>query len=132
MKNSVGVVEIQSVTFGGPAGQLVLSSGEKLGPVTLAYEAYGKLNEDKTNAVLVEHALSGDAHAAGFHKGEKAPGWWDPMIGPGKAFDTDKYFIVCSNIIGGCQGSTGPSSVNPATGKPYGLDFPIITIADMI
>jgi homoserine O-acetyltransferase len=103
-----------------------------LGPVTLAYETYGALNRDKTNAILVAHALSGDAHAAGFHEGDSAPGWWDVMIGPGKAFDTDRYFVICSNVIGGCKGSTGPSSINPLTGKPYGLDFPVITIADMV
>jgi homoserine O-acetyltransferase len=80
----------------------------------------------------VVHALSGDAHAAGFHEGDTAPGWWDAMIGPGKAFDTDRYFVISSNVFGGCKGSTGPSSLNPKTGKPYGLDFPVITIADMV
>ncbi|PIP19772.1 MAG: homoserine O-acetyltransferase, partial [Candidatus Omnitrophica bacterium CG23_combo_of_CG06-09_8_20_14_all_41_10] len=93
---------------------------------------YGRLDKSKSNAVMVLHALSGDAHVAGFHKGDEKPGWWDDMIGPGKAFDTEKYFIICSNVIGGCKGSTGPSSLNAETGKPYGLDFPIITISDMI
>jgi homoserine O-acetyltransferase/O-succinyltransferase len=111
---------------------LTLESGQKLGPITLAYETYGQLNAEKSNAVLVLHALSGDAHAAGFHEGDKNSGWWDDMIGPGKAFDTEKYFVICSNIIGGCKGSTGPSSVNPKTGKPYALEFPVITIADMV
>ena len=107
--------------------------GERpLSPVTLAYETYGSLNADKSNAVLVLHALTGDAHAAGLHEGDKDPGWWDNMIGPGKAFDTDRYFIICSNVLGGCRGSTGPSSINPATGKPYGLDFPLITVGDMV
>ncbi len=90
------------------------------------------MNAERSNAVLILHALTGDAHAAGFHKGEDKPGWWDDMIGPGKAFDTRKYFVVCSNILGGCMGTTGPCSVNPKTGKRYGLDFPIITISDMV
>lgn len=110
-----------------------LDSGETLGPITLAYETYGRLNSDCSNAILILHALSGDAHAAGYHS-FKTPkvGWWDDCIGPGKAFDTNKYFIICSNVIGGCQGSTGPSSLNPATGKPYSLSFPVVTIADMV
>ena len=109
-----------------------LEKGGKLGPVTLAYETYGTLNSEKSNAILVVHALSGDAHAAGFHQGEEKPGWWDAMIGPGKAFDTEQYFILCSNVLGGCKGSTGPSSINPRTKKPYGLSFPAITIHDMV
>lgn len=109
-----------------------MESGEKLGPITLAYETYGELNAQKSNAVLVVHALSGDAHAASFRKGDLTPGWWDNLIGPGKGIDTNKYFVICSNIIGGCRGSTGPSSINPRTGKPYGLDFPSITIGDMV
>ena len=107
-------------------------SGKTLSPVTLAYETYGALNSDKSNAVLILHALTGDAHAAGFHEGDKDPGWWDNMIGPGKAFDTDRYFIICSNVIGGCRGSTGPAALNPKTGKPYALDFPLVTIGDMV
>jgi homoserine O-acetyltransferase len=131
--DSVGFVEPQQFTFVEPPQKLLLESGEYLaGPLTLAYETYGTLNAEKTNAILIEHAFSGDAHAAGYHKGDKDPGWWESMIGPGKAFDTDKYFIISSNVIGGCQGSTGPSSLNPATGKPYALDFPIITISDMV
>ena len=96
------------------------------------HKRYEVLNKDKSNAILVLHALSGDAHAAGVHKGEDDPGWWDDMIGPDKAFDTNKYFIICSNVIGGCKGSTGPSSLNPATGKPYALDFPFITSTQML
>jgi homoserine O-acetyltransferase len=107
-------------------------NGRTLSPVTLAYETYGVLNSDRSNAVLILHALTGDAHAAGFHEGDKDPGWWDTMIGPGKAFDTDRYFIICSNVIGGCRGSTGPASLNPKTGKPYALDFPLVTIGDMV
>lgn len=122
-------VETKYVTF---SEELVLKSGEKLKDVTLAYETYGTLNADKSNAILIFHALTGDAHAAGFHKDAKTPGWWDPMIGRGRAFDTDKYFIICANAIGGCKGSTGPSSINPKTGKPYGLSFPVITIEDMV
>jgi len=105
---------------------MALESGEMLSPVTLAYETYGELNAKKSNAVLVLHALSGDAHAAG------ANGWWGSIIGPGKGLDTNKYFVICSNVIGGCRGSTGPSSTNPKTGKPYGTDFPLITIGDMV
>lgn len=129
---SVGLVETKSFTFAQPPQELKLDGGQKLGPVTLAYETYGTLNSDKTNAILICHALSGDAHAAGFHGDDKEAGWWDAMIGPGKAFDTTKYFCICPNVIGGCKGSTGPSSINPKTGKPYGLDFPIITISDMV
>lgn len=129
---NIGIVETRYLTFAGPSQELVLESGERLGPVTLAYETYGKLDNDGANAILVFHALSGDAHAAGYHEGDERPGWWDNMIGPGKAFDTDKYFVICSNVIGGCKGSTGPGSENPVTGRPYGLDFPIITVGDMV
>ncbi len=131
--NSVGVVETQYFTFAEPPNEMVLECGLKLGPVTLAYETYGQLNADKSNAILVLHALTGDAHVAGIdpldpnHKP-----WWDTMVGPGKAFDTQKYFVICSNIIGGCKGSTGPISINPATNKPYALDFPMVTIPDMV
>ncbi|MBW6486113.1 MAG: homoserine O-acetyltransferase [Syntrophobacterales bacterium] len=131
-KQSVGSVQTKYFTFAEPPNELPLELGGKLGPVTIAYETYGELNGDKTNAILVCHALSADAHAAGYLEGEKDPGWWEGMIGPGKAFDTNKHFIICTNVIGGCKGSTGPSSVNPATGEPYALDFPSITIADMV
>ena len=129
---SLGIVETKYCTFAHAPHELELESGGRLGPVTLAYETYGKLNTRRSNAILIAHALSGDAHAAGFHEGDKDPGWWDTMIGPGKAFDTDKYFVICSNVLGGCQGSTGPSSINPKTGRPHGLDFPVITIKDMV
>lgn len=128
-KESVGIVKTQYYHL---PDDLVLEGGGTLSQVTIAYETYGKLNKDKSNVILVCHALSGDAHAAGWHKGDKKPGWWDIVIGPGKAFDTTKYFVVCSNSIGGCKGSTGPSSINPKTGRPYGLDFPMITILDMV
>ena len=103
-----------------------MESVEKLGPIKLAYETYGKLNAKRSNAILVLHALTGDAHAAG------QDGWWSNLIGSGKGIDTDKYFVICSNVIGGCKGSTGPSSINPKTGKPYGLSFPIISISDIV
>jgi homoserine O-acetyltransferase len=125
-------VQTKYLTLAGPPDELALESGEKLGPIMLAYETYGRLNDDRSNAILVFHALSGDAHAAGYHEGEDRPGWWDNMIGPGRAFDTDKYFVICSNVMGGCKGSTGPSSLNPRSGRPYGLDFPHITVRDMV
>ncbi len=131
-EKSVGIVETSFYTFCGPDSRMTLESGECLSQITLAYETYGRLNRDKSNAILVCHALSGDAHAAGVHEGQDNPGWWDEMIGPGKAFDTDKYFVICSNVVGGCKGSTGPGSTNPATGRPYALDFPFITISDMV
>ncbi|MDD3776114.1 MAG: homoserine O-acetyltransferase [Actinomycetota bacterium] len=112
---------------------LVLECGKELAPVNVAYETYGQLNQDRTNAILIFHALSGDSHAAFYHSSQdKKPGWWDFMIGPGKPFDTGKFFIICANVLGGCKGSTGPSSLNPGTGKPYGISFPPITITDML
>lgn len=125
---SVGIVETRFAEF----PELPLDSGLILAPVTIAYETYGRLNADGSNAVLILHALSGDAHVAGYHEGEVRPGWWDMMVGPGKAFDTDRYFIVCSNVIGGCRGSSGPSSLDPNTGRPYGLRFPVVTLPDMV
>jgi len=125
-------VETKNFTFAYPPDEMILESGEKLGQVTLAYETYGTLNEQRSNAILVLHALSGDAHAAGLFKGDRTIGWWDNLIGPGKGIDTDKYFVICSNVLGGCRGSTGPSSANPKTSKPYGADFPLITIGDMV
>ncbi len=129
---SLGVVETQYFTFCEPPQELTLKSGLKLGPITLAYETYGTLNADKSNAILIFHTLTSDAHAAGFKKDAEKPGWWDGMIGPGKAFDTNKYFLISSNVIGSCKGSTGPASINPKTGKPYGLSFPFVTIEDMV
>src|SRR6266849_2664903 len=109
-----------------------LENGASLTPVCVAYQTYGELNAATSNAILILHAFSGDAHAAGISAETGKPGWWDNMIGPGKAFDTEKYFIICSNVLGGCQGTTGPSSVNPQTGCPYALTFPVITIGDMV
>jgi len=110
---------------------LELESGVVLAPVDVAYETYGTLNEAKSNAILIVHAFSGDAHAAGVDA-EGRTGWWDNQIGPGKGFDTDKYFVISSNVLGGCKGSTGPSSINPATGERYAMTFPVITIGDMV
>lgn len=130
--NSVGIVQPQYFTFVEDE-PFRLESGAQLGPVTLAYETYGQLNADHSNAILIEHALSGSGHAAGYHSAEDPrPGWWDECIGPGKAFDTDRFFVICSNVIGSCYGSTGPMSDDPATGKPYGLSFPVVTIGDMV
>lgn len=126
---SVGLTETKYFKI---EGELKLDSGQKLKDVIIAYETYGQLNKEKNNAILVCHALSGDAHAAGWHTGDSKPGWWDMFIGPGKALDTSRFFIICSNVLGGCSGTTGPSSINPETGKEYGLDFPFITIKDMI
>jgi homoserine O-acetyltransferase/O-succinyltransferase len=131
-KTNIGIVKTEYYNFAPTLQEIELESGEKLSPIQLAYETYGQLNEEKSNAILVEHAFSGDAHAAGYHEGEDKPGWWDDIIGPDKALDTNKYFIICSNVIGGCKGSTGPSSLNPKTGKPYALDFPLISIGDMV
>ncbi len=127
-EGSVGKVETQKFHYD---SNIELESGKEFGPIEVAYETYGELNKDKTNAILVCHSLTGDAHAAGWHAGDEKPGWWDNMIGPGKAFDTEKYFVISSNALGGCQGTTGPGSINPETGEPYGLDFPVITVKDM-
>src|SRR5260370_21822057 len=111
---------------------LPLENGESLSPVEVAYQTYGKLNAAKSNAILILHAFSGDAHAAGISAETGKPGWWDNMVGPGKAFDTEKYFVICSNVLGGCQGTTGPSSISPQTGCPYAMSFPVITMGDMV
>src|SRR5689334_19741426 len=145
---SVGTIETRYLDLPRPVR---LDCGVDLHPVRVAYETYGRLSPARDNVILVCHALSGDAHAAGFAKtppaestrdgfaaedrdgvAGKGLGWWDGMIGPGKAFDTDRYFVVSTNLLGGCRGTTGPSSISPATGKPYGSDFPVITVADMV
>lgn len=125
---SVGVVYTQSIRF----ESLTLEGGETITPLEIAYETYGTLNEKKDNAILVCHALSGDAHAAGFHEGDKRPGWWDYYIGPGKSFDTNRYFIISSNVIGGCKGSSGPLTINGKNGKPFQSTFPFVSIGDMV
>ena len=111
---------------------LRLDCGQDLAPFSVAYQTYGTLNADKSNAVLVCHALTGDQHVANVHPVNGKPGWWETLIGPGKPVDTNRFFVICPNIIGGCMGSTGPASLNPKTGKAYGLDFPVITIGDMV
>lgn len=144
-RGSVGTVQTRFLDLDDP---LPLDSGRALAPVRIAYEHYGKLAPAKDNVVLVCHALSGDAHAAGWSDDPDAPttvdgmgaaergrsglGWWDGMIGPGKAFDTDRFHVVCTNLIGSCRGSTGPGSVDPRTGRVYGSDFPVITVGDMV
>jgi homoserine O-acetyltransferase len=131
--NSVGIVEKKFYKFAEPPDEMVLESGARLGPVTLAYETCGTLSSDKSNVILILHALSGDSHVAGYYSADdEKPGWWDNMVGPGKGIDTNKYFVVCSNIIGSCMGSTGPCSINPQTVLPYGLDFPVVTIGDVV
>jgi len=130
---TVGLVEKESYTFAEPPNEMMLESGSRLSPVTIAYETCGQLNDDKSNAILICHALSGDSHVAGYYsEDDPKPGWWDIMVGPGKGIDTDKYFIICSNILGSCIGSTGPCTYNPKTVEPYGLDFPVVTIGDMV
>ncbi len=134
-ESSVGIVEKKYFTFANRPDLLVLESGARLGPVTVAYETYGALNTQKDNCILLAHAFSGDSHAAGHYATDKEgdkPGWWDFMVGPGKGIDTNRYFVICSNILGSCMGSTGPSSINPETLRPYGLDFPMMTIGDMV
>ena len=111
---------------------LPLDCGQQLGPFHLAYQTYGELNSEKSNAIYICHALTGDQHAANTNPVTGKPGWWDLMVGPDKPIDTDKYFVICSNVLGGCMGSSGPASDSPLTGKPYGLDFPLITISDMV
>ncbi len=133
LKGDVGLVEKKYFHFAHPPHEMIFECGQKLGPVTIAYETYGELNRDKTNAVLVLHALTGDSHAAGYYtKTDQDPGWWDHMIGPNKAIDTNKYFVICSNVLGGCMGSSGPNSVDPKTGREYGIRFPTVTIGDMV
>lgn len=111
---------------------LDLDSGARLGPISVAYTTHGTLNPDRSNAILICHALTGDQFVCGTHPMTGRPGWWDTMVGPGKPLDPDRYFLICPNILGGCMGTTGPSEINAATGKPWGLDFPVITIGDMV
>jgi len=131
-EGSVGLVETSRVVLFTGDDPLVLDSGATLAPVEVAYETYGTLNADRSNAVFVCHALTGDAHAAGHHGDPSRVGWWDTLIGPGKPVDTDRFFVVSANLLGGCQGTTGPASTNPATGEPYGLRFPLFTVSDLV
>ncbi len=129
-ENSVGIVGWHDFSL---TDALPLDCGKSLKNVLIRYETYGTLSPEKDNAILVEHALTGDAHLAGRHSpADKKPGWWDSMVGPGKPIDTNKYFVICSNFIGGCSGSTGPRSIDPDTGVPYRMKFPVITIGDMV
>ena len=131
--SGAGIVKPQEFTFGSASNGILLDNGQTFGPITVRYETYGRLNGDRSNAILVDHAFSGDAHVTGRHAAEDLhEGWWSTMVGPGRAFDTEKYFVICSNVLGGCQGTTGPGSVDPQTQKPYGLTFPVITIHDMV
>jgi len=130
LEKSVGLVTTEYVDIN---TELRLESGRLLGPLTIAYETYGTLNRDRSNVILATHAWTGDAHAAGYHAPEdRKPGWWDNMIGPGKVLDTNHYFVICSNTIGSCKGSTGPTSINPTTGKAYRLKFPVLMVRDMV
>jgi homoserine O-acetyltransferase len=118
-------------TFDAPEDSLPLDGGQMLDSYSLAYQTWGTLNADKSNAILIFHALSGDSHVSGLHEDGRT-GWWDLMVGPGLAFDTDRYFIICANVLGGCKGSIGPGSINPATNRPYAMEFPVITLHDMV
>ncbi|MCK8516651.1 homoserine O-acetyltransferase [Methylonatrum kenyense] len=127
--DSVGFITPQSLHFDEP---LTLDCGRTLPNFDLTFETYGELNAERSNAVLVMHALSGNHHAAGYHDGDRKPGWWDACIGPGKPIDTNRFHVVCCNNLGGCHGSTGPLSTNPETGRPYGADFPVVTVRDWV
>jgi homoserine O-acetyltransferase len=138
---SVGYVEPHRVRLADESNPLPLDCGSLFFPVDVEYEVFGELSPKRDNAILILHALSGDAHVAGWYRDPEAlgrpwykdrPGWWDSMVGPGKAFDTTKYFVICSNVLGSCYGTTGPTSINPATGKPYGLTFPVVTVGDWV
>ncbi len=139
--SSVGHTTARSIELATAEHPLQLDGGGVIGPVVVEYETYGTLSDARDNAVLIAHALSGDAHVAGWDRNAhvagrgyrgKHPGWWDAMVGPGKAIDTNRYFVICSNVLGGCYGTTGPSSINPATGKPFGLSFPLVTVGDWV
>ena len=134
MPGGVGLVETERATLFDASRPLRLESGATLGEVEVAYETYGELNRDRSNAIFICHALSGDAHAAGIHEGDDPdrPGWWDNIIGPGRPLDTDRFFVICANVLGGCRGTTGPSSNDPATGRPYGLRFPLVQVRDLV
>ena len=133
MSDAAVTVERRYLEIARPPETLTLESGRSLGPISVAYETLGDLSPAGDNAILICHALSGDSHVAGTYPDapEKA-GWWDIFIGPGKPIDTNRYFVICSNVLGGCQGTTGPGSTSPETGAPYGCDFPVVTIGDMV
>jgi len=125
-------VEVGEIVTLATKAPLMLDCGQSVSNIPIAYQTYGSLNADKSNAILVCHALTGDQYVCGVHPVTGKPGWWDRMVGPGKPIDTDRFFVICANILGGCMGSFGPKEMNPATGKPYGLSFPFITIGDMV
>lgn len=133
---SVGMVRTQSAALFHPPNELVLTNSKRLGPITVAYETYGQLSPGRDNAIFICHALTGDAHAAGYRSNEELAarkhGWWDGFIGPGKGLDTSKYFVICANVLGGCQGTTGPSSISPETGQPWGPQFPVVQVEDIV
>lgn len=130
---SVGLVKTHTMQVAAPPDDLMLDCGRNLGPIQVAYETYGELNPQRDNAILILHALTGDAHAAGYHHSKDAkPGWWDFMIGAGRAFDTNRYFIICTNVLGGCKGTTGPAAINPETNRHFGVTFPMLTLGDMV
>src|SRR5690606_38961835 len=129
--DDAGVQRGLSMEFGRDT-PLMLDCGVALAPYTLAYQTYGTLNAERSNAILVCHALTGDQFMAGTHPVTGKPGWWSLMVGPGRPLDTERYYLICVNVLGGCMGQAGPKSVNPATGEPWALDFPVITIADMV
>lgn len=130
---SVGLVRTQYATLFEPPHELTLAAGARLGPVRVAYETYGELAPERDNAVFVCHALTGDAHVAGLHAPDsRKSGWWDELVGPGKGLDTNRYFVICANVLGGCQGTTGPNSTDPQTGQPFGMRFPFLTVGDIV
>ena len=130
---SVGIVQTQFADLFVPPNELRLTNGRTLGPIRVAYETYGELSPERDNAIFVCHALTGDAHLAGKRRADdRKAGWWDELVGPGKGLDTDRYFVICANALGGCQGTTGPGSVDPATGHPFGLRFPFLTVGDIV
>ena len=132
-QRSVGIVKTQYATLFEPPNKLKLVGGTELGPVRVAYETYGELNAERDNAIFVCHALTGDAHVAGLHAADsRKPGWWDELVGPGKGLDTNKYFVICANVLGGCQGTTGPNCIDPETGKHFGASFPFLTVGDFV
>jgi len=131
-RSSVGFVRTERAVLFPEDDPLELAGGGTLAPVDVAYETYGTLSPERDNAVFVCHALTGDAHVAGHHGDPSRVGWWDNLVGPGKPLDTDRYFVICPNLLGGCQGTTGPSSTNPATGAPYGLAFPMLQMSDFV
>ncbi|HZJ28918.1 MAG TPA: homoserine O-acetyltransferase [Solirubrobacterales bacterium] len=128
----VGQVQTERARVFDDERPMRLESGATLSPVEVAYESYGELDAAAGNAIFVCHALSGDAHAAGYHEGDSRPGWWDNIIGPGRPLDTDRYFVICANVLGGCKGTTGPGSIDPVTRRPYGLRFPVLAVRDLV